>query len=199
MCIKHKKNYFMWYATVLGWRISCRRISEVTKTTLSLRIWMVEILCTVLFDRFLLLARAEGQTETQDTERYFCIILFLLFTIQDVKCKSLTWDLKKKSPCYFSSNYVQYYEDTFQFVESITANTCWQSELKIQKLYFTVTAHNMSFKGLSFHPWCFSCGISFISIQIEKALEGGKQKVGDRCQRLIWNSNIYFLFRCLIH
>lgn len=106
---------------------------------------------------------------------------------------------KKKSPCYFSSNYVQYYEDTFQFVESITANTCWQSELKIQKLYFTVTAHDMSFKGLSFHPWCFSCGISFISIQIERALEGGKQKVGDRCQRLIWNSNIYFLFPCLIH
>lgn len=57
---------------------------------------MVEILITVLFARLSLLARTEGQTVTQHIERYFCIFFSILFTIQDVKCRSLTQDWKKK-------------------------------------------------------------------------------------------------------
>lgn len=99
---------------------------------------MVGSLRTVLFARLSILARTEGQAVTQHIERYFCVILSILFSIQDVKCRSRTQDWKKpnKFQCYFSSNYVQYFEATFQFMEWITANTRWESELKIQTFYF---------------------------------------------------------------
>jgi len=51
---------------------------------------MVEILHMVLFARLSLLARTEGQIVAQHTERNFCIILYILFTLKDVKGRSLT-------------------------------------------------------------------------------------------------------------
>lgn len=176
MCIKHKKNYFMWYATVLGWRISCHNISEVTKTTLSLRIWMVEILCTVLFDRFLLLARAEGQTETQDTERYFCIILFLLFTIQDVKCKSLTWDLKKKVPAILVPimfNIVKILFSSWSQLQQIHAGKVnWKYRSCISQLQLTIWV----LKACLSTPGASAVGSALYQYKLRKHLKEASKK-----------------------
>lgn len=99
---------------------------------------MVGSLRTVLFARLSVLARTEDQAVTQHIERYFCVILpyYLVFRMWNAEVSLRIEKNPNKFQCYFSSNYVQYFEATFQFMEWITANTCWESESKIQKFYF---------------------------------------------------------------